>query len=96
MVAVTVILPRALVDDAGGRSRLHVTLPEPATLDDVLEAIGREAPAALRRIRDETGAIRRFVNVYVGDDESRVLDGLATPMTSGTVVHIIPSVAGGA
>jgi molybdopterin converting factor small subunit len=46
-------------------------------------------------VRDETGAIRRFVNVYVGDDECRTLDGLGTTVRPGTVVYVIPSVAGG-
>ena len=47
-------------------------------------------------MQDETGSIRRFANVYVGDDECRVLDGLSTPVPPGSVVMVIGSVAGGA
>ena len=57
--------------------------------------VGRIAPAVRRRIQDETGGIRRFVNVFVGEDECRTLDGLDTRVPAGTVLYVIPSVAGG-
>jgi molybdopterin converting factor small subunit len=46
-------------------------------------------------VQDETGAIRRHVNVYVGTDECRTLDGLATTVAPGAVLQVIPSISGG-
>jgi sulfur-carrier protein len=92
---VVVRLPQALAEHAGGARALSLDVGPAATLGDVLELLGRTTPAVGRRILDETGAIRRFVNVYVGDDECRTLDGLGTPVPPGTVVHVIGSVAGG-
>ena len=47
------------------------------------------------RVLDDSGEIRRFVNVYVGDDDVRFLDGLASPTPDGAKISIIPAVAGG-
>ena len=91
---VTVRLPGVLADLAGGRRELLV-VPAPATVAELLDALERDHPVLVRRVRDETGAVRRFVNVYVDDDDIRYGAGLATPLTPGTVVHVLPSVAGG-
>ena len=58
-------------------------------------AVDAVIAALARRIRDETGAVRRFVNVYVDGDDIRHADGTATPLRDGSEVHVIPSVAGG-
>lgn len=92
---VVIRLPQALAEHAGGARVLTLAISERSTLADVLDALRQEAPAVARRVQDETGAIRRFVNVYVGDDECRSLEGLGTPVPPGTVVHVIGSVAGG-
>lgn len=92
---VVIRLPQALAEHAGGARVITVGIAESSSLGDVLDALRREAPAVARRVQDETGAIRRFVNVYVGEDECRSLDGLSTPVPPGSVVHVIPSVAGG-
>ncbi len=47
------------------------------------------------RILDDNGELRRFVNVYVGNDDVRFLDNLATPTPAGTQISVIPAVAGG-
>ncbi|MDP1876368.1 MAG: MoaD/ThiS family protein [Actinomycetota bacterium] len=93
---VTVRLPQSLAEHAGGRRELAVDVPPGATLADVLDVLATMAPGVDRRVRDETGAVRRFVNVYVDEDECRTLDGLRTPVPPGTVLFVIPSVAGGA
>lgn len=93
---VTVRLPQSLAEHAGGRREITVEAAPGATLADVLDALGTMAPGIDRRVRDETGAVRRFVNVYVDEDECRTLDGLRTPVPPGTVLFVIPSVAGGA
>lgn len=93
--SVTIRLPQALAEQASGQRHLIVDVPEGASLGDVLTTLDDLAPGVGRSVRDETGAIRRFVNVYVGEDECRALGGLGAPVPPGSVVHIIPSVAGG-
>lgn len=93
---VSVWLPQALAEYAGGARSIEIAVDGGGSLDDVLGSLRTIAPAVGRRVQDETGAIRRFVNVYVGDTECRTLDGLRTPVEAGAVIHIIPSVAGGA
>lgn len=91
---VTVRLPGALADLAGGRRTLSVD-PAPATVRDVLDRLEPELPVLVRRIRDETGSVRRFVNVYVDGEDIRHGAGLATALRPGAEVHVLPSVAGG-
>jgi molybdopterin converting factor small subunit len=62
---------------------------------EVLDALAADHPLLGRRIRDETGALRRFVNVYVDGDDVRFGQGLATAVRDGAVVQVLPSVAGG-
>lgn len=94
MSGVELRLPSTLAEVAGGRRAL-VLSPAPATLADLLDGLDGELPALTRRIRDETGSLRRFVNVYVDGDDVRYLDGLATALRDGNLVEVIPSVAGG-
>ena len=80
-MAVTVRIPTTMRPLSGGSSTVEV---EGATLGDV-----RERPF------DDDGALRKFVNVFVADDDVRYLDGLGTATPAGTTVSIIPAVAGG-
>ncbi len=66
-----------------------------ARVPDLLDRLDAEHPLLGRRIRDETGAVRRFVNVYVDGDDVRFEQGLATTVGDGTVIQVLPSVAGG-
>jgi molybdopterin converting factor small subunit len=66
-----------------------------ATLADVITAVDATHSGVAGRVLDDNGALRRFVNVYVGDEDVRFLDGLATPVPDGSTVSIIPAVAGG-
>ena len=93
-MTVQVLLPGVLAALAGGEK--HVDL-EPAgdTLADLLDALAAEHPMLARRIRDETGAVRRFVNVYVDGEDVRYEGGLATKVRDGAEVQVLPSVAGG-
>jgi sulfur-carrier protein len=93
-VQVRVRLPAALADLADGRREV-VVRASVATVGGVLGALATDVPTVALRIRDETGAIRRFVNVYVDGNDIRHLDGLATLTPDGSTVHILPSVAGG-
>lgn len=91
---VEVVLPEALADLVDRRRHLAVPVTD-ATLGGLLDALAATNPVLVRRIRDDTGALRRYVNVYVDDEDARRLDGLATPLADGAVVRVLPSVAGG-
>ena len=93
-MSVSVRLPRLLSECTGGRTSMAVDLPEPATVCGVLDALAAEHPVFDRRVRDETGALRRHVNVYVDGEEVRRLSGLATPVPAGAEVMVVQSVAG--
>ncbi|WP_327068340.1 MoaD/ThiS family protein [Kitasatospora sp. NBC_01250] len=68
---------------------------EGATLQEVIADLERNHPGIAARILDEAGKLRRFVNVYVNDDDVRFAEGLATEVGDGAGVSIIPAVAGG-
>ena len=93
-MSVQVVLPGVLADLVGGSKHLDVE-PSGPTLADLLDAIADEHPMLARRIRDETGEVRRFVNVYVDGDDVRFQEGIATPVRDGAEVQVLPSVAGG-
>jgi sulfur-carrier protein len=93
-VSVQVVLPGVLAGLAGGSKHLDVEPPGP-TLADLLDELASRHPLLGRRIRDETGQVRRFVNVYVDGDDVRFGEGLATTVRDGAEVQVLPSVAGG-
>jgi sulfur-carrier protein len=90
---VTVLVPGALRGEVDGAGRLDVAAS--GTLNDVLREIDERWPRLARRICDEQGQLRRFVNVYVDGEDVRRIDGLATPVAAGAEVQLLPSVAGG-
>ena len=68
---------------------------EGTTLREVLDDLQSSFPGIRDRVLDETGTLRRFVNVYVGDDDVRFIGGLDAEITDGARISIIPAVAGG-
>ena len=91
-----IILPGALRELADGDSELVVPVGGEATLlRTVLDAAVLTRPQLGARIRDETGALRRHVNVFVDGQDVRPLGGLDLLVGPDAVVHILPSVAGG-
>jgi sulfur-carrier protein len=68
---------------------------EGQTLSDVLDSLDAAYPGIKGRIVDEDGTLRRFVNVYVGNDDVRFLDGLETAVKDDAQISVIPAVAGG-
>jgi len=62
---------------------------------DVLQGLERSESALYRNLCDETGAVRRHLNVFVNADNVRDLDGIDTPLTAGDVVTFLPAVSGG-
>jgi MoaD family protein len=89
---VTVKLPTQLRASVGGAA----TVPaDGATVGEVLDVVYAEHPDLRDRICGDDGELRRFVNVYVGGEDIRYLDGLQTPISDGGEVQILPAVAGG-
>lgn len=92
---ITVVLPSVLQPLADGQSVLTAPADGPLTVHELLDAVTADYAVLARRLRDETGALRRFVNVYVDGDEVRRLQGLDTEISPGQEVLVIQSVAGG-
>ncbi len=65
------------------------------TLAEMIETLEQEYPGMKERLCDETGELRRFVNVYVNGEDVRFQDGLGTRLTGNDEVSIVPAVAGG-
>jgi molybdopterin converting factor small subunit len=91
-VSVTVRVPTILRPYTDGSAEVSV---EGSTLTEVLEALEAAHPGIRARVLDDDGALRRFVNVYVGEEDVRFTEGLDTPTPAGATVSIIPAVAGG-
>ncbi len=90
--AVTVRVPTILRTYTDGVSEVTA---EGDTLSAVLENLEASYSGIRSRIVDETGALRRFVNIYLDDEDIRFSDGLDSQVTAGSTVSIIPAVAGG-
>jgi len=91
-VPVSVRIPTILRTYTDGASEVTA---EGGTLAEVLDDLERNHSGIRARVVDETGSLRRFVNVYVGNDDVRFLDGLETPTPDGASISVIPAVAGG-
>ncbi|MDN4174634.1 MoaD/ThiS family protein [Nocardioides sp. SOB77] len=91
-MSVSVRIPTILRTYTGGESEVTAS---GGTLAEVLDDLDASYAGIKGRILDDNGALRRFVNVYVGNDDVRFLDDLATPTPDGTQVSVIPAVAGG-
>ena len=91
-MAVTIRIPTTLRPMSGGQAEVQV---EGSTLAEVLASLDAAHPGFHDRLFDEQGALRRFVNVFVADEDIRFLQGLETPVAEGQVVSIVPAVAGG-
>ena len=94
-MAVTVHIPSALRNECAGESTVTLEVSAVTRLEVLLDELAARHPRFDRRIRDDRGRLRRFVNIFVGRDESRALAGMDTEVPDGAEVRIIPSVAGG-
>ncbi|MEC5199575.1 molybdopterin synthase sulfur carrier subunit [Arthrobacter sp. PL16] len=95
MRTVTVLIPTLLRPYVDGRSEVSMTVPDHGDVAALLDGLGAGRPLLDQRIREETGALRRYVNIYVDGEDVRRLEGLATAVPAGATVMIIQSVAGG-
>jgi molybdopterin converting factor small subunit len=99
-VRVPVRIPTALRQLAGGERTVLVEIKSSGaegavTVGAVLDALAMAHAPLERRVRDELGQTRTHVNLFVGSDNIRDLDGLATPVAPGQEVSIIPAISGG-
>jgi molybdopterin converting factor small subunit len=88
----TVRIPTQLRSLSGGEAEVTV---DGSTVGEVLKALDAAHPGFAARLFDDGGGLRRFVNVFVADEDVRFAQGLDTPVEPGQTVSIIPAVAGG-
>jgi molybdopterin synthase sulfur carrier subunit len=88
----TIHIPPALRKFSKGRDEVAIG---GATVRDVLKNLESECPGIGERILDDNGAVRRFVNVFVADEDIRFMDNLDTEVKDGDEVSIVPAIAGG-
>jgi sulfur-carrier protein len=91
-MSVSVRIPTILRSYTGGGAEVTA---EPGTLREVIAGLDASYPGLGGRILDDDGKLRRFVNVYVGDEDVRFAGGLHTAVPDGAHVSVIPAVAGG-
>ena len=91
-MSVTVRLPGALRDATGGETKVSTS---GGTLRDVIAEIDRRHPGFASRVLDEGGALRSYVNVYIGEDDARARGGSGAVVPDGSEVMVIPAMAGG-
>ncbi len=91
-MSVKVRIPSQLRSLTSGASEVAV---EGATVGEALKALDASYPGFHGRLFDDTGKLRRFVNVFVAEEDIRFLQGLDTPLDEGTTLSIVPAVAGG-
>jgi len=87
----TVRIPTPLRTLTGGEDQVQAAGD---TVNDVIETLEKNHPGIRERLLDEKG-VRRFVNIYVGDEDIRFLDGLATALKPSDEISIVPAIAGG-
>ena len=92
-MAVTVRIPTPLQRLTNGQGEVAC---EGATISELLGDLEKRHPGIKERICDEQGKLRRFVNVFVNEEDIRFMQGDQTPVKDGDDVSIIPAIAGGA
>jgi len=94
IVPVTFHIPGALREFTGGRSKVQIE-NSPATLSDALSALWTLCPGLRDRITNEQGQVREHINIFIGDENVRYTGGLASPVSPGSEISIVPAVSGG-
>jgi molybdopterin converting factor small subunit len=91
-MSVKITLPQILRKFAGGEA---VVQADGSTLREVLKDLESRYPGITKNVVNEDGALHRFINVYVNDEDVRYLGSLETPVTEADTVSLLPAVAGG-
>ncbi len=89
----TVFIPTPLRRLTGGKSRLT---EDASTVGDLIQNLDTQFPGIQEKLLDDSGNLKRFINVFRNDDEIRTLDGLSTPIADDDKISIVPAMAGGA
>jgi adenylyltransferase/sulfurtransferase len=89
---VTIVIPTPLRQFAGGNSEFEV---QASTAGDALQELAATHGELRKHLYNEQNNLRNFINVYVGDEDIRHLDGPNTPVKDGETIMIVPSIAGG-
>ncbi len=89
---ITVRIPTPLRPMTGGKSEVEV---QSVSIADMIDHLGTTYPGIKERLYDEQGEVRRFINIYVNEEDIRFLTGKETPLKDGDEVSIIPAIAGG-
>jgi sulfur-carrier protein len=92
LMSVKVRIPTQLRSLAGGAGEVEV---QASTVGEALKALDASHPGFAERLFDDGGELRRFVNVFMGEEDVRFLDGLGTSVPEGAVISVVPAVAGG-
>ena len=91
-MAITVRIPTVLRNLTDNKENVELDV---ATVDDMIQALEAQHPGMKAKLCDDAGKLRRFVNVFVGDEDIRFLDGQETALNDGDLVDIVPAIAGG-
>ena len=88
----TVLIPTPLRRLTGGQSKLEL---EGSDVTALIQSLNTQFPGVSEKVLDESGEVKRFINVFVNDEEIRTLQGMATPIQQSDRVSIVPAMAGG-
>ena len=91
-MAVNVRIPSVLRNLTGGQETIAV---DAGTVEQAIDAVERAHPGLKARLCDEQGKLRRFINVFVGEEDIRFLDGQKSVVKDGELIDIVPAIAGG-
>ncbi len=91
-MSVTVLIPQPLRSLTGNLSKVS---GDGSTLESLVSNLDSTYPGMRERVMDETGQMRRFVNIYVNGEDVRFMEGLGTALKDGDEISIVPAVAGG-
>ncbi|MBI4459219.1 MAG: MoaD/ThiS family protein [Acidobacteria bacterium] len=91
---ITFYIPSPLREFTGGRSEVQIA-PAPASIGAALTVLWTQHPGLRDRIVNEQGNVREHLNIFVGEENIRYTGGLATPVSDGATVTIVPAVSGG-
>lgn len=91
-MGVKVRIPTPLRNLTGGEAEVHVS---GSTIGEVIESLEAAYPGIRDRLCDANGDVRRFINLFLNEEDIRFLEGPATPVSEGDVISIIPAIAGG-
>jgi molybdopterin synthase sulfur carrier subunit len=91
-MSVTVRIPTQLRELTSGQGEITV---EAATVREAIDQLNSAHPGIGERLLDDSGNLRRFVNLFLAEEDVRFLEGLDTPITAGQTLSVVPAVAGG-